>query len=190
MIQSLCIISVEFDGCLLEPIICSSEPKPYALLGDSDVMSWVNDRAENPLNPCATTPHLQRVIIISTWFLFESMGFKHLNTFEDLRPSAFSINIKFWTHGAQMPNYFVITLLKTRLRIWLTVYIQRKSLIRRAQSHLQRGIIISRFQVGNLRHGEEIWPACDCALNRIQMSLCLKFIILTCCCEPGLMLNI
>lgn len=48
MIQSLCIISVEFDGCLLEPIICSSEPKPYALLGDSDVMSWVNDRAKEP----------------------------------------------------------------------------------------------------------------------------------------------
>lgn len=154
-------------------------------------MSWVESATEpkDPANPCATALHLQRVI--GTWFPFEMMGFKHLNTFEDLSPNAFSINIiKFWTHGAQMPNYFVITSLNARLRIWLTVYIQSNSLIHRAQSHIQRGIIISWFQVGNLRHGEKIWPACDRALNRIQVSPCLKFIIVMCCCEPGLMLDI
>lgn len=88
------------------------------------------------------------------------MGFKHLNTSEDLSPNAFSIDsVKFWTHGAQVPNYFVITLLKVSLGIWLMVYIQRKSLMRGAQSCLQRVVIISSFQVGNLRQGEEIWPA-------------------------------
>lgn len=147
----------------------------------SQQQSW-----RDPLNPCATTLHLQRVI--GTWFLFEMMGFKHLNTSEGLSPNTFSINvIKFCTRGAQMPDYFVIN---TRLRIWLMVYIQRQSLIHRAQSRLQRDIIISRFQVGNLRHREEMWPACHHGLNRIQVSPCLTFIIVTCCCEPGLMLNI
>lgn len=36
--KSLFIISTDFDGCLLELIICSDEPKPCALLGDVDVM--------------------------------------------------------------------------------------------------------------------------------------------------------
>lgn len=31
-------ISIDFDGCLLELRVCSDEPKPCALLGDADVM--------------------------------------------------------------------------------------------------------------------------------------------------------
>lgn len=100
--KSFSILSIDF-----ELIICSAEPKPCALLGDADVVS------HDPPNPSATTPRLQRVK--ETRFLFEMMGFKHLNTSEDLIPNAFSINIiKFGTHGAQMPNYFVITLIRER----------------------------------------------------------------------------
>lgn len=36
--KSLSIISIDFDVCLLELIICSVEPEPCALLGDADVM--------------------------------------------------------------------------------------------------------------------------------------------------------
>lgn len=34
---------------------------------------------------------LQRVI--GTWILFEMVGFKHLNTLEDLSPNTFPINV-------------------------------------------------------------------------------------------------
>lgn len=79
---------------------------------------------------------LQRVI--GTWILFEMVGFKHLNTLEDLSPNTFPINVmNLGTRGARVPECFVIASVMPGWGCG-SVSVQSKGLIRRAQSPSQR----------------------------------------------------